>query len=96
MLLPPILNYICDIVYCQSNYKIFFCQFKFSTEEVCQFKITMTVLPRHPLPLIVCVHANSSQQLTTFKFEPSLSLFQNAQTDLKSKTIKNDVILVGL
>ena len=34
------------------------------------------------------------QQLITFKFEPSLSLSQEAQTDSKSKTTKNDVILV--
>ena len=34
------------------------------------------------------------QQFTTFKFEPSSSPFQKAQTDLKSKTTKNSVILV--
>ena len=34
MLLPRVLNYIYKIVYCQSNYKIFFSYFKSSTAEV--------------------------------------------------------------
>ena len=34
------------------------------------------------------------QQLISFKFEPTLSLFQKAQTDSKPKTTKNDVNLV--
>ena len=34
------------------------------------------------------------QQIITFKFEPSSSPFQKARTDSKSKTTKNDVILV--
>ena len=34
------------------------------------------------------------QQLITFKFKPNLSPFQKAQTDSKSKTTKNDVILI--
>ena len=34
------------------------------------------------------------QQLITFKFEPSLSPFQKARADSKSKTTKKDVILM--
>ena len=34
------------------------------------------------------------QQLITFKFEPRSGHFQKARTDFKSKTTKNDVILI--
>ena len=49
MLLSRVLNNIYEIVYCQSNYKIFFRLFKSSTGALRQFKITMIVLLRLPL-----------------------------------------------
>ena len=46
------------------------------------------------IPLIDCVDTNSSPTTYNFQIRNGSSPFQKSRTDSKSKTTKNDVILV--